>query len=524
MKLNKIIFLTITFLISFINAEYVVYKRQGENALPLTNQEYTKVFQILQIYQWPMVIGMANRISKQELDELTKPDYGEEKFLRKKIKQLSTEYDIFFVPTLFYELFAISGVNLSKDVSDYIDSFARDGINFDNTIVAYIQGPIKIQHIYDLFNQKNFQSENINKIINDSLLQFCESIFNKAFAIESTTGTFDIQTIIEEQIENLMKPLTKSNVWVLWNLRFLRNEIALKRILNLEFETHKKNVAILYRGGRTRDIYIIGTKKTEIPVESSFLATVRPRAQLLPTPVPTFAQLELEFKTKGKPSKMRDWNLPLNSVSYGNSIFGGAAYDSDRVGACACNYLDDPNLIGYALLINKEQFLSNKLNFLYIPPLNTLLSCLFANGEFFHARTKVFASDDYYRTHKNYIAVPGIKIQYAFIDNAHIFSLIGDPMEKAKELSEFIQTKATILKLPESEGGFNFKHENAQSYINAQKNLTDMLKTMITIRKYIGAKKEGQAEPMEIVPAKGKRKAEYGADIEKPLKKLGSEQ
>jgi hypothetical protein len=259
----------------------------------------------------------------------------------------------------------------------------------------------------------------------------------------------------------------------------------------------------LYRGGRARKIYVIGTKGTQAPIDGAFLAVTERKPK-----VPTYAELVVEYQTKGEPTRMRDWRVPLNSISYGNSMFAGYWFDSELLaeaagGACACDYLDAADLIGYALFINKKNIFAGKLDLFFISSLNTLVSMI-AKGEFFHSRSRSFAPAEYlaqYQGQREKIELPGIaypresmlepgKLIY-FIDNASIFIPMGDPLEKAKELSEFISLNSTILKLPDSEGGFNATSKDIARYKQNQKDLTDMFKSMITIRKRI-RKKEVQ--------------------------------
>ncbi|MCL4361708.1 hypothetical protein M1446_05135 [Candidatus Dependentiae bacterium] len=483
-------------------AEYIVFKNNGSDILLINEQEYQKIYDILQIYQWPMVLGSANNISQKELDELTKPiEAAEEKFLRKKIKEISAEYDIAFIPTTIYETFVInlkeskhSLPYCSIDDIIYINkTFSRcASINIDPEISKIVKDPTSlIQDVYNYYNMYNFKQSTyqLHFIINNALLKSL-NIYTDLIQTKRVQNEIDkYKTIITQLI---IQSKTQA-----WELGYLYDDQIQKKLIDLEYEARKKNAGILYRGGRARQIYIIGTKGTEIPIEGAFLAT-----SVYKPSVPTFGQLELEYKTKGESSRMRSWILPLNSISYGASLFAGFFCDSDymsqikSVGACACDYLNDPDLIGYALFIDKQKYISGKLDFLFIPSLNTITSMM-ASGEFFHARTKVIVPREYFIKNQGEIVVPGIKFEQVIngvirglIDNSEILTLVGDPLEKAKEISEFIQSNAEILKLPQNEGGFNFRQVIANSYKKAQKDLTDMLKTMITIRKYIRSKKE----------------------------------
>ncbi|MCL4361706.1 hypothetical protein M1446_05125 [Candidatus Dependentiae bacterium] len=518
MKINKLFFLISLFLFSISHSEYLVFQNTGKEILPITDEkENEKIYTILQIYQWPMITVMANKVEQKELAELTKfvSEAAEEKFLRKKIKEISPQYDIAFIPTFFYEIFTIflknsniffkhskqsppygSAQDINQDIN-YIKLILSDcslsDIDEDIAEIIYWETN-SIQDIYNYYLKVNFKEEflQLHGKINNALLKF--------LLLNTKARTDNIQNQINIHIYDLLKFIIESS-FLPWKIKFLYDEVARKKIIDLEYEARKKNIAVLYRGGRARNIYIIGTKGQEVPIEGSFLATKR--AKSVPaTPAPTHEQLVLEFKTKGESTKIRDWQQPLNSVSYGNSVFSGffcdSSYAGNDTGACSCDYLDKAELIGYALFINKEKYISGKLGLLFISPLNTLAS-LMGKGEFFHSRTKAFITKKYFIDYGGQVNVPGLFLQdFIFIDNAGIFAPIGDPLEKAKELSEFIQLNARILKLPDNEGGFNTKPEAEMSYRKAQIDLTNMLKAMVITRKYLRQKREsGKEEKLE---------------------------
>ena len=109
--------LIIIFTLPAIHAEYIVYKK---GLTPITDiHEYSKIYNILMNYQWPMSIGYANQMSPKEREILfsSKPN-AEWIFLRYKIKMLSPDYEIEFIPTLLYELFAIANKNKIPALSD----------------------------------------------------------------------------------------------------------------------------------------------------------------------------------------------------------------------------------------------------------------------------------------------------------------------------------------------------------------------------------------------------------------------
>ena len=73
----------------------------------------------------------------------------------------------------------------------------------------------------------------------------------------------------------------------------------------------------------------------------------------------------------------------LYSIALGNSLFGGFIFDN---GACAYYYLIS-NQNGYGLLLNKAEYLDNKIYRLFFIPSLAPIATLFTKGEYFHPRT-----------------------------------------------------------------------------------------------------------------------------------------
>ena len=104
-----------------IRAEYLIIKKTEQGLVPLDTSDEPHAEAIIKIlfdYQWPMVVANLS-MTRQEQEELLtagQPN-GEEEFLRKKIKEINPNYDVIFIPTTIYELFALADVNKKGDDS-----------------------------------------------------------------------------------------------------------------------------------------------------------------------------------------------------------------------------------------------------------------------------------------------------------------------------------------------------------------------------------------------------------------------
>ena len=100
--------------------------------------------------------------------------------------------------------------------------------------------------------------------------------------------------------------------------------------------------------------------------------------------------------------------------------------------------------------------------------------------------------------------IPGID-GVAPLDKAGLLLRIGDPMQKAYELSAYLTKYASVIRVPRGE--FFPPADQIAPYIKTQQELTDLLKAMITLRKYslkIKAaqqkKKEQKVSPVKLIP------------------------
>ncbi len=483
------------FLIPSINGEYIVFKKSKDGkVLPFDpvaeNAAYKAIYTLLQDLQWPMVIAAAPKLDKTLLGQLVKAEsaYAEETIIRKELQKLSAEYDLAFIPTTLYEVFFIAEIaNYRSEQKinyftqadlDYI-VLHKDQLKLDDKILEIIKNPKSTdQAIQNYFREQNFIDHHIivHCLINNALLKF--------FALSSAQKA---QQEIDAQILDNFRYVSRLKI-KRWNQHYLYNEGARKALIDLEYQARRRNMGLLYRGGTHRGLYMIGAKEIAVPIEGAFLAT---EGHAIPAP-PTHQELEIKYKTKGESWKIRDWKMPLNSLSYGNTLFQGFWYDSfyeESGGSCPCDYFSEDNLIGYTLFVNKEQYILGKLkSILFVSSLNTIAE-LIALGALYHSRTRVTVLPEYMVAVDGMIHVPGIGLESTnstFIDKAGIFARLGDPLSKAAELSDFIANNAFILTIPSN--GFDITNQERIAYKSAQNDLTNMLKATKVIRKHVRIK------------------------------------
>lgn len=491
-----------------LNAEYIVYKKNEVPDPIIDQQEYAKIYAVLMNYQWPMVIGSAYKMPKAELQEITASKVkAEEDFIRKKLQELSPEYDIAFIPTILYELFSIYAIKFDHKA---IPSFAllhswRPAVSADYHTKE--QGLLRNfsaseQDWYNLYKDMNnyeFVSSKLkeklsvpqaHKDLNTALIHFINGI---------APGKDLNKTMIAHQKAIAQKIMAALGPTLDIDLQYFSKIDILEKFMNFEREAHGNNRGLLYRGGQPHyGIYIVGARELKTPLEAAFFMTGEQ---------PALAELK-----KGKTFKLFPWEFSKAiekfidssmltatvSISYGNSLLAGYWDERGKGGACAAQYFVEGRL-GYALLINKHEFLLGDLSSLFKYSLFNTIMGLLSTGEFFHTRTISYATDslrEYWEKNTNKeIYFPGIAERLPFNKNG-IIVRFGDQMQKVYELSKYITQYARILKLPAT---FFPSIEKTKPYYVAQQEVTAMVKAMLVVRKKI--KEKRQKTPIKLIVA-----------------------
>lgn len=480
----KKILLLIPFLFLSLHAEYIIFKNKSDESLPITDSvEYAKIYNLLTTYQWPSIIGVSEELPVKEiLDITTKGKPFEEIFLRKKLKEISSEYDLTFIPTVLYELYIIIAKE-TNEIPILKTIFPTITMEVSPLLINPKETPQKINKAYSQVNKLK-EIESAHQAINSALIKFFLSL-------DETEK--DIRNIIKNKRDIIAHQLTVEfkNKTEKSYLEFS----VVKKLIEFETDAHQRNEAILYRGGRSEKIYHIGFKEQIMPIEIYF---IRPKTN----EEPTFQALEVAYKNKKNILTM-PWaqSIPLGSVSYGNSLFAGFIFD---ITACAFHYIFKYPVTrpAYALSLDKRQYVLGNINkLIFYSPYNTLVS-FFAQGEFFHSRTISYVTklaDQENQLKKwrvsginyNFRFSDGIELSSSsFIDKARMFVRVGNPIEKAYELSKFIQENAFIFKVPlqtsqNIQEWFNPIRATIEELHKNQSKVTEMLKGMFIIQQLL---------------------------------------
>lgn len=459
--------------IGFSYAEYIIYKK-GPTPLPITDQkEYVKIYTILMNYQWPMVIGYANKMSPDELQEISSPkESAEVQFLRKKIKEVSSDYDIVLLPTILYEFFVLAHVGKIPELSKFNIMMQETPNNSITSLQMkeFIENPqTPIQSWYDYYRKINMKQETLlaHQAVNNALVEYLKKFDKSATTLSNIFKKYINQITLE--MSALMD--FKNNP----SLAYLNSPQAIKSLLGAEIEALRTNSGLLYRGGRPLSLYVVGrptaTQQAQEPIEMYFLAEMKNQT-------PTFAELKERYVKRQKSLEFTPWQAgtPLGSISFGNSLLAGYLGDP---GACAAVYFH--NRLGYALLVNKHDFLFGSLKNILNQSLFSTLVGLCAEGEYFHSRTVSYV--DHVIPVTNF---KGLADTLPF-DKAGLLLRQGNPLQKSYELSDYFAHHSLILRL--ADGTFSPSPERIKKYVQAQNEVTQMLKAMATIKQFMGQHK-----------------------------------
>lgn len=203
----------------------------------------------------------------------------------------------------------------------------------------------------------------------------------------------------------------------------LNSAKPLAKMIKLEYQAHKNNRALLFRG--TFLLKRLVVQKTTYP-------------SLLDTSLCTDDN-SLLFNDDALKS------LVPRSVCYGNSLFAGGLID---IGGTVYYYWSKAGCTGYVLDIDKKEYFENKCNDLfYISPLPTLLG-IFAYGQFFHSRTKAVVPEE---KKYDYATVAGVQHGQC-VDYTGLLLTSKNPLTFEKNYSDYLARHMHIVGI-ENEAG-----------------------------------------------------------------------
>ena len=497
--LSRIISIGVLFIsTTVLYAEYIVVKSvQGKLNAIEDAEEYTTIYKILMTYQWPMLIGHAKKLPIEELRELTKTGIpAEEHFLRKKLKEVSPDLDLIFIPTLLYELLAIQYYNSAEEsaLQELIQiGYRLEDVSINKEVINTIgkKPDTNSQTLYDIFLMRNNLPQ-----VRQAHQEMNKFIFKFFLSIDSELKP---DTFLIKNYNNLLVDITKfyKDIFSRSYFEYFKNFEKVKKLTDFEIKMHNENRAYLYRAGRDVPIYIVGTKGDDkIPIEIYFMASDA-------SVNPTYEDLVRIYNRQAFiGEKKYQWNIskryelltsveqsliPLASVSYGNSLLAG--YFND-ITACAAYYIGkQPNRIGYALEIDKISFLTGNLKTLLNLSLFNTIMALCAKGEFFHSRSISYLDPQFYeykKSEREPFKFAGLA--HPIFDYAGLYIRPGNYLQKAYEFSSYIQTHANVFKVRSVEGtaqGFFPYAGKIEKYETTQEQVTNMLKAMVIMKKII---------------------------------------
>lgn len=439
-KIQYLVLLLAVLLFISLDAELLILKQGADKFMPLSQEDINKngnaISQTILRYQWPMCI--MSGLSKADIYELGSSEpCAEEIFIERKLREISDDYRVVFIPTTLYELFFILCSTENPEVIDSIkqtfllayayfkfdkDRKLGDLINQfrsnDSTQHDLLEQISNINQIYKIFNNIFFDMNALNLalsaagldampegsvasylLLNQKIVDFLFST-DYAEALKKSSSSSDFSSIIEANAESVLKhiqslfnifikaskSLTWSKFYYIGNvINLLKtfdlngngdNINFLNRMIVLEYEARNLNNGILIRGTLPLPVEIEEMQK----IEDDDLMKFKMH----------------KYKINSVASSVYPFRggFGLYSISFGNSMFAGFLKDTS---ACTYYYLlcmHSASQFGYSLFLDKKDYLMHvhsmykTFNLFYISPLASIAG-IFGAGELFHSRTKV---------------------------------------------------------------------------------------------------------------------------------------
>jgi len=423
------------------------------------------IYRVLLTYQWPTCIMFAQTMSPDDRKELFAPrENAEIDFIKKKVKEISPNYDAIFVPTTIIELFVIS-YYLKNPTSDIFTNFSKSVYTFFDNFCGAKTAAKQKNSLGQRFDAEEFYN---NIRTTPSFLEECKSLYTDlitgpaiaqayflihcqlgAYYLEKRKAGFDDKAIAADLISQLVtayeengskipgqakkdKPLDFSILKKELDEKTVKPNGIMSNAINAHILAHKTNKATLWRGMRTFRQVLSGlsaseykTQNKEEGVQELYERGLRGSGSLR----------TLEDLAKNA----REGTLLPRTLSYGTTLLDGCFYASY---SCAYEYFTDKNNYGYALLIDKSAYIKNNCNDLFIiPPFDTLTQ-QFAHFGVFHSFSKAAMT----KVPDELIKIDGYA--WPVRDTSGTFLITRDPLKHAQLLANYISKNALLIKVP----------------------------------------------------------------------------
>jgi len=374
---------------SQVRAEYIITKTHNAQGQFLSEQEYQKIYPILNKYSFPMNTNPVRDFSELSEKDITRMYKSEQAFLQEKI---GPDYTVTFIPTTLYELFVIKFWLEIKLHTSYTNNYTR---HMSTSIFGFPDSPYYWQDAPELisfadqkrpvrdllkrFNvlwSKSHKEKNQNKTIRSL------NVYNDINALP------DVQAMALIVNNEIVRSLNQSGR----SITLLNQKMALSVLSEqLDFFSYFYRNPYFFFPGTFPEKFLIsyGIKKSDYPMLANIIGTEYEMHETGNFPVYR-ATNHWSGRNNRIDSTMTFRNNVVwpNSISYGNTIFDGLfGFDCLDNGAMPYHYLLNSQL-GYILSINKYEYACKNLSdIFFVPPINTLAS-ICGQGELFHTRTK----------------------------------------------------------------------------------------------------------------------------------------
>jgi hypothetical protein len=411
----SILIMVCAFGISSLFAELLIVDTSSGLVKPLevnslSNQEKTRLYEIMTKYQWPSstAYALSGQLTPAMMSLLYSPvPMAEELCIRKIVRNAGKDFDVVFVPTVLYELFVLRYVFLAEssffanNATKIIQSFDENKIsrNAQKSGNDFTDVLNTFKDSFDLTNTgwsvstivtafKNHFAGAANNHVRDAYFEINEQLGffllqNNAYATVGDCAC-DVEKksydIAFELINSLITAYNSKDDFALplnmypfyfpqmvveldTKTKLLKQDGIVAHAIDVEYNARKQNQGCFYRG---------------TGVIQHALHKIDPQ-------INTVIDSCLDYADFSKGSLFDESAFNPRSISYGNSLFAASLVDS---GAMAYEYCAHSSCIGYALLIDKYGYVADRCNDLFfVSPLPTFVA-LFVGGAWFHSRSK----------------------------------------------------------------------------------------------------------------------------------------